>query len=118
VVLDLESAFIVILPGVRSAQVPVRSRRRPIKKDAKIKASQPANWFKAYREIALIVVSPVTTPTPRLYFVPEGRQGPGRAGAPGAIAFMSFIDPLFLFIFFPLLYAACLTENTRLGAKK
>ncbi|HSQ03479.1 MAG TPA: MBOAT family O-acyltransferase, partial [Burkholderiales bacterium] len=33
-------------------------------------------------------------------------------------AFMSFIDPLFLFVFFPLLYAACLTENTRIGAKK
>lgn len=31
---------------------------------------------------------------------------------------MSFIDPLFLFVFFPLLYAACLAENTRIGAKK
>jgi alginate O-acetyltransferase complex protein AlgI len=37
---------------------------------------------------------------------------------PGTASFMSFIDPLFLFVFFPLLYAACLIENTRLGAKK
>lgn len=61
---------------------------------------------------------PVTTAALRLYFAFAGPQVPAMGPAPGTIAFMNFIEPLFLFVFFPLLYAVCLTENTRLGAKK
>lgn len=31
---------------------------------------------------------------------------------------MSFVDPLFLYVFFPLVYAACLAQNERIRSKK
>lgn len=64
------------------------------------------------------VVTPITTGALRHYFAAAGTAGSRHGPAPGTIAFMSFIAPLFLFVFFPLLYAACLAENTCLLAKK